>query len=506
MASTNPATVEYEKSDLVRVKPLYRFIRACLCGPQEVKNGGEVWLPHPDLETKGTKYGNERYSAYKQRARFYNITGNTIKGMLGQVFSRDPVIKLPDTYNILLEDVTGTGVGLVQQAKEVTTDVIGFGRHALLTDYSSVEGSASAADVESGEVRPFIMNFKPEDVLNWRESLVGDKRRLTLLVLRDEVDRGGDDTFDEYKEKGYRELRLIDGVFMARRWTTKDDTVVAGDWITPTKASGDKFGEIPAVLVGSDNNDPGIDDSPMADIVELNQGHYINSADYEESVFLLGQPTPVATGLDLAWAKEIMGSKPIYLGSRELVKLPKNADIKLLQITGNLEAKVAMEHKESQMVALGARIVQNRDVQRTAKEYSGDRATQTSILATISRNVSEAYLQCLRWACDYSGDNFEDIEFELNTDFDLAKMSPEEVTAVMAAWQGKAISFTEMRFALKKGGVAFQEDEEARAENDSDSTLRDLDLDKEEETNNPPNNDDPNRERGNQGSGSGETE
>lgn len=112
----------------------------------------------------------------------------------------------------------------------------------------------------------------------------------------------------------------------------------------------------------------------------------------------------------------------------------------------------------------------------------------------------------MRWACDYSGDNFEDIEFELNTDFDLAKMSPEEVTAVMAAWQGKAISFTEMRFALKKGGVAFQEDEEARAENDSDATLRDLDLDKEEQTNNPPNNDDPNRERGNQGSGSGENE
>lgn len=503
MATTNPATVEYEKSDLVRVKKLYRFIRACLRGPQAVKEGGEVWLPHPDIETKGTKYGNDRFDGYLMRARFYNITGNTIKGMLGQVFSRDPVIKMPDTYNILLEDVTGTGVGLVQQAKEVTTDVIGFGRHALLTDYSSVEGSASEADVAAGDVRPFILNFKPEDVINWRESLVGDKRRLTLLVLRDEVDRGGDDTFDEYKEKGYRELRLVNGQFVARRWTTQDDKLVAGDWITPRRADGEPFPEIPAVLVGSDNNDPGIDDSPMADIVELNQGHYINSADYEESVFLLGQPTPVAAGLDITWAKEVMGNKPIYLGSRELVKLPKGATIDLLQITGNLEAKVAMEHKESQMVALGARIVQNRDVQRTAKEYSGDRATQTSILATISRNVSAAYLQCLRWACDYSGDNFEEIEFELNTDFDLAKISPEEITAIMAAWQGKAISYTEMRFALKKGGAAFQEDEEAREENDSDQTLRDLDLDKEEENNPPTNSNDP---QGQQGSGSGEDE
>lgn len=493
MSRVSVATVEYEKTELRKVQRLYAFIRACLTGPQEVKRGGMEWLPHPDPALKGTKIGDDRFKDYLLRARFYNITGNTIKGMLGQVFSRDPVISLPTSWEILQEDVTGSGTGLVQQAKEVTTDVIGFGRHCLFADYSIVDGAASAADVTSGEVRPFIINVPPEDIINWRESLVGDKRRLTLLVLREYVDRSGDDTFEEYIEKGYRELRLIDGEFWARRWTTIDDTLVASDWVRPTRADGEPFNEIPAVIVGSDNNDPGVDDSPLADIAEINQGHYINSADYEESVFLIGQPTPIITGLDMAWVKEVLGNKPIYLGSRELIKLPKGGDIKLLETTGNLEAKVAMEHKENQMVALGARIVQNRDVQRTAKEYSGDRATQTSILATISRNVSAAYLQCFSWLCDYTGDNFDEIEFELNTDFDLSRMSPEEMTAYIAAWQAGAISFSEMRFAFKKGGTAFQEDEDAREEIDSDPNRQPLDLgtdpdeeDPDADPNNPP--------------------
>lgn len=488
MSRVNPATVEYEKAALRRTSRLYRFIRACLRGAQEVKEQGIEWLPHPDPATARTKEGIERFNSYLMRARFYNVVGNTIKGMVGQVFSRDPVVMLPDSAGLLLEDATGTGVGLIQQAKDVVTDVVGFGRHCLFVDYSAAD-TATVADVAAGEVRPFIMNFKPEDVINWRESLVGDKRRLTLLVLREHVDRAGDDTFDEYIEKGYRELRLIDGVYWVRRWVTEEDSLTAGDWIKPTKANGDAFTDIPAILVGADNNDPRIDDSPMADIAEINQGHYINSADYEESVFMVGQPTPTIEGLDIQWAKEVL-TGPIYLGSRELVKLPKGASLKLVQIVSNLEAKVAMEHKESQMVALGARIVQNRDVQRTAREYSGDRATQTSVLSTISRNVSEAYLKCLGWVNDYTGDTTEP-EFELNTDFDLSKMTPEEMTAYIAAWQAKAISYTEMRFAFKKGGAAFQEDEEAREESDSDPNAQTLDLDSEEDPDNPDNPDNP---------------
>lgn len=478
MASTD---VKYVKKALSRRLALYKFIRACMQGPLAIYSGAEEWLPHPDPLTKDTAEGKARYESYLSRARFYNLTGNTISGMHGQIFAREPVITIPDGLKILEEDASGSGVSLAQQARDVTMDVVGLGRHALLADYSNAEDrELSILDVENGVVRPFIMNYAPEDVINWRVSLVNGRRRLTLLVLRERSDVDAVDTFEEDVEELYRELRLIDGVYHQRIWKSTEEggDPQAGEWVIPTKADGSHFDEIPAVIIGAENNDPEIDDCPMADIADLNMGHYINSADYEEAVFLVGQPTPVITGVTAEWIKNVFKDNTIYLGSREAVKLPKDANMFLLQAQPNNMAMEAMTHKEKQMVALGARLVQERSVQRTAAEYSGDRATQTSVLATISRNVSDGYLKIFGWLGEYSGIEVTDntLEFELNTDFDLSKMTPEEVRAVIESWQQRAISFTEMRFALKKGGAAFQKDEEAREEIDSQPQSEGLDI------------------------------
>ncbi|MDP0908071.1 hypothetical protein Q6322_30065, partial [Klebsiella pneumoniae] len=57
----------------------------------------------------------------------------------------------------------------------------------------------------------------------------------------------------------------------------------------PKPKGEDFWDEIPFTFVGAQNNDPSIDESPLAALVEINLGHYRNSADYEDSVFLCGQ-------------------------------------------------------------------------------------------------------------------------------------------------------------------------------------------------------------------------
>lgn len=494
----SPSSVEYEKRDLNNMMVLYRLIRDCIKGSDAIKDGRVAYLPHPDPMNATSQVGIARYDSYIKRAVFYNITGNTVKGMLGQIFSRDPVIKMPAQLQVMTEDVSGSGISLSQQSRQVAEDVIALGRHGLLTEYPRVEGPTSQADLNNGNVRPIILNFAPENIKNWRESIVNNRRKYTLIVLKDKADSitQSDEDFSEDYSEVYRELRLVnvDGnwIFKCRFWQQLEEggPLLAGDWLIPTKSDGKPFDEIPFSFVGADNNDSSIDEPPMRDIAELNVAHYRNSADYEESVFMLGQPTPVLTGLTVQWVKEVLADNPIIFGSRVAIKLPSGATASILQAPANGMAKEAMDTKESQMVALGARLVQQRDVQRTASEYNGDRATQTSILATISRNVTAAYLKCFKWACDYSGANYSAIDFELNTDFDLAKMSPEEIAQVIAAWQAKAISFTEMRFALKKGGAAYQEDEVMRDEASNDPNIISLNLDNPNESN-PPANGDP---------------
>lgn len=69
----------------------------------------------------------------------------------------------------------------------------------------------------------------------------------------------------------------------------------------PKPKGKDSWDEIPFTFVGAQNNDPTIDDSPLAALVEINHGHFRNSADYEDSVWFCGQVQPYMTGLDEGW-------------------------------------------------------------------------------------------------------------------------------------------------------------------------------------------------------------
>jgi hypothetical protein len=220
--------------------------------------------------------------------------------------------------------------------------------------------------------------------------------------------------------------------------------------------------EIPFEFIGATNNDSTVDDAPLYDLAELNIGHYRNSADYEEASFIVGQPTPWFSGLTEDWVENVFKGK-IMLGSRAAVPLPENAQAGLLQVNANIMPMEAMKHKEAQMVALGARLVENRQVRRTLGEVKDSNAAETSILASCANNVSSAFTQALVWAGMFMGAG-GDVSFKLNTEFALTSMAAEERNALIADMQAGAISWTEVRTALRRAGVASSDDNAAKTE------------------------------------------
>ncbi len=122
-----------------------------------------------------------------------------------------------------------------------------------------------------------------------------------------------------------------------------------------------------------------------------------------------------------------------------------------------------MQHKEKQMVALGARVVEKRTVVRTASEADIDATNESSVLASIAKNVSAAFTSALKWAAAYSGADAKEISFVLNTDFDIAAMSPEDRRQLIEEWMSGAVSWEELRSNLRKAGIAYQDDDTARA-------------------------------------------
>ena len=121
------------------------------------------------------------------------------------------------------------------------------------------------------------------------------------------------------------------------------------------------------------------------------------------------------------------------------------------------------------MVAIGAKLVEQSQVQRTALEASMENASETSTLASITRNVSSAYEQSLRWALaflDRAEVGEDSLKYKLNTDFAIATMNAQDRAQLNAEWQSGAITDEEMRKQLERAGVAYEDFEEWRTKRD----------------------------------------
>lgn len=453
-------------SALSDVLPDYELIRDCVAGQRQIKKAQTKYLPDPDEAEPDVNERAARYKAYLARSVFYGVTGRTLRGLVGLVFDKDPAIEIPDLLAPVKEDATGSGTSLDQQAQAALADVVGLGRAGVLTDYPRTTGATTRRQALDGNVRPTIIRYKPEQIINWRTRTVGAKVLLALVVIKEGY-VVEDDGFAETPGTQYRVLRLdAAGVYQVEIHRDIESAGLAiFETYTPTDGKGQPLREIPFSFIGAEDNDPDVDRPPLLDIAELNIAHYRNSADYEESCFMVGQPTPVLAGLTKQWVDEALGGR-VRFGSRGAIPLPVGGSAELLQASENTMPMEGMKHKEDQMIALGAKLIENSGTQQTATEATQDHVMDNSVLGTCARNVSKAYRKALNWAWLYmTGEIVDDpevIDYELNTDFASRMLTAADRTEIVSEWQKGAITWEEMRWNLKRSGVAYEDDEEAK--------------------------------------------
>lgn len=475
MATTkhNGPNISWQRPEYTDLLPRWNLIKNCIAGSAVIKEKTTEYLPMPNPSDTSAE-NQARYTQYLQRAVFYNFTARTLHGLVGQVMNEDPVLELPDIIKMLKGDIDGGGVSFVQQASRALALTVAHGRAGLLVDYPKVDSATTQAQLLAGDVRPTLALVEPWDIINWRVIQVGGKAKLALVVIAEQYVTD-DDGFEQLWDPQWRVLRLDEqGLCVVEEWiidpNNKDEFILKplklDDFAQymPTDSKGQRLDYVPFQFLGATNNDPTPDLPPLADLAELNVAHYRNSADYEEACYVCGQPTPVFTGLTEGWVKDVLKGS-IQLGSRSAVPLPEGGGALLLQVAANSMPKEAMQDKEAQAVALGAKLVQKKDVQRTATEVNADRAAETCTLATIANNVSEGYEKALGFALAFvdvtqvpkDGVDNETIVVELNTDFVVNHMPPEERAQLIAEWTAGALTDEEMRLNLMRGGVASEE-------------------------------------------------
>lgn len=446
--------------------PSYELIRDCLAGEQQIKFRRSKYLPIPnaaDLSEENVS----RYNAYLTRAVFYNVSERTQGGLVGQIFLRDPMVEVPTLLENVVIDATGSGIPLQQLAMETASYALAYGRTGLFVDYPETDGPASAQDIADGKIRPTIKVVQPWDLINYRTKQRGAQIVLSLVVFREDYVKD-DDGFETKIENQWRVLRLDENDNYVIE-VYRDNKTAPDQRFYPRGPNGELIDEIAFSFVGAVNNDPKPQKPPMYDLCSVNIAHYRNSADYEENIFFIGQPTPWFSGLTEEWVKNVMGGQ-VALGARGGIMLPGDGAAGILQVEPNTLAKEGMDQKEGQMIALGAKLIEASQTERTATEANYDNISETSILSSVAKNVGAAIVWALEWSAYYVGASEDGIKYDLNTEFDLVSLSTEERSALLKEWQGGAITFSEYRENLRRAGIATLSDEDAKAEIETEQT------------------------------------
>ena len=423
---------------------------------------GTKYLPKPN-STDYSQANTVRFQDYLMRALFVGFTASTLEGMLGLVFKKNTEYNLDPSIDYIKDDADGGGLSLNQLTKSILSETILKGRSGLLVDYPMADEGLTKAQVESSGSQASIKTYPAESIINWRAASDGS---LNLVVLAESHEIIDDDGFGGTSETYHRVLKLEDGIYIQELYNEKNEIVSRNENIRD--ASGANFLEIPFVFIGSRDNKPNVDKSPLADIAEINIAHYRNSADLEESSYLVGQPTPVITGLTQSWIEDNY-SDGIALGSRSGLLLPIDGSAMLLQASPNQLPAEIMKRKEEQIVSIGARLITDSGGAETAEAAKIRFAGANSKLAAIIGNVEDGICKVLGWASQFMGGTGEST-ININRSFYDKSVDPQVIMASIALLDRGVVAVNDLRDDLRKSGFIAEGRTNEELENEAEQS------------------------------------
>lgn len=409
------------------------------------------------VHAEGAKYlpmlKEEQADAYALRLMmtpFFNATWRTIVGLKGMIFRKAPTSNLPSLLTEAAKDIDLAGTTLLGMAQEVVEEALTVGRVGLMVDFPATEPGLTLADLKNRGLRTLMSLYKAESVYNWKESRVNGITTLTQVRM-EETFCLNDDEFEPASEKRWRILDLFEGKYRQRvyRLNEKGEEVQVGGDIYPLM-NNEPMNYIPFVFIGVDCVGPDVDTPPLIDLVTTNFHHYLQATSYERGCFFSGLPTMFVYGVSAKDTTISIG------GSLANVLASPEAKAEYVEVASKFEAlRTNLEDKKKEMAVLGARMLeggksggQTEAAETVARRQSGEE----SVLSSMAQSVSQGLERALQWFAAWEGAT-GNVVYQLNRDFLPMTMTPGEISALMAAWQGGGISQETLFENLKQGEV-----------------------------------------------------
>ncbi len=399
------------------------------------------------------------YKAMIQRGEFFPATSRTAEGIHGLIFSKKPGTSGLDKMDAYLANIDGKGSTLFKFLSDSTWELMQVGWGGILVDAPDTSGG-SQLDAEKQEKLPYCAYYKAEDIINVKTKLVGRKKVLSMVVLREFAQKETEDRFTEETEERYRVLELDEYGKYHNSLYDKDGSVLSD---TYPKKAGQNLDYIPFFFKDLEPQKP-----MFKDLADVNIGHFRLSVDHRNGLHWTAVPTPYVLGYvpekklvkKADGSLEEMAQDPVVLGGSKVMYFPQGTTaFNYLEFSGSGLSQIvtAMDGAEERMAILGARIIsaEKKGVE-SAETARIHRAGENSVVAAFANECSDFFSRALTEYIGWCNNGVlpeEGIRVDLNTDFDLAKMDSSELAALISCWQDGGISKKVLFDNLKEGEI-----------------------------------------------------
>jgi hypothetical protein len=437
---------------------VWQQVRDCVEGANAIKRAQEIYLPMPSgmlFNNEPAAQGNQRsgstyvkesenyssmylpwwhsnpaYRAYLQRARFPDITANTLRGLVGIATRQEPSVELPDSISHLEDKATPSGLSLNELYAYSVSEVLQVGKLCYVLDVND-DGDA------------YIATYCSESNIDWEEEFINGEQVLTGMVFKE---------YESDSEIITRKYWLDSETGNAMTGLFKDD-VLQGE-VVELLIQGSPLKRLPIVIAGAIDNHPEPKLVPLFGISDVAVAIYRKDADLSQAEFLTCNPTLFITGVG---SEEI----PRSVGSSIAVGLsnPQASAFYPATDTSALDhIRMSIQDLISEAMGYGASLIgANKKAAESAEALQLRKEASGATLVSTVRNVGNALEKILQLAAVWSNSSPEAVEYDVSIDFAERSLTPQGLTALVSSWMQGAISHDTLLDNLRASNIVDNE-------------------------------------------------
>jgi len=393
--ATEQKSVASVADELQERSSAWQLIETLMEGTAAMRAAGQQYLPQfPKEDTKA-------YRARLMASVLFPAFKRTVIALAGKPFSKPLTVgdDVPARIKGWLDDVDLQGRNMHTFASTVFQTAMAYGGSGILVEYPVVRQVTtqvlSQADEAAMQLRPYLVEIKPSQLLGWRVVRVNGAWALAQLRFKECVTEPD----GPYGEKEIEQIRvLMPKTWEIHRQNEKDEWVLFDSGVNT-------LGAVPYVPIYTDRDEFMVSCPPLLELAHLNVKHWQSDSDQTNILHVARVPILAALGVEDTYE--------LVVGAQAATKLPAGADLKYVEHTGAaIEAgRQDIKDLEERMRQTGAELLVLAPGQVTASQVISEDATTKCLLQSYVEQFEDSLDTTLGfmalWAKEAGGGHVE---------------------------------------------------------------------------------------------------